>query len=212
VRFASTYDGQNVCAGITSLRWTGSEFEFTGAVACVDAATGTLKWRTGLEGAPSADLVVADGILLQLHGTKYPLRVWNRYLAAFRASDGAVLWTAPLGTRITEEESSAPAVAENIVYIVTNETRLMALELATGERKWVMASSSEVPFESSPVLVGETLFTSGSNLEEGGVVRVDLQSGRQRFIRIDDVIDQSPFISNGSLFLTTKNGSVYRIR
>ncbi|MEV0536093.1 PQQ-binding-like beta-propeller repeat protein [Kitasatospora sp. NPDC050463] len=90
-------------------------------LAAVDAATGSLRWRSAwFEGAP-ADLTVAGDTVF--------LRTEDRQLHAVAAEDGRTRWSAP-------DITCPPTVAEGLALLVAHANTLTAVEPATGHRVW----------------------------------------------------------------------------
>ena len=89
-----------------------------------DAATGATKWQTPLPGGAAAPLYWDTGWLLA--------STTAGDLAAFRASDGTLVWRRQLGAPLV----SAPGPALDRLFLPLADNRLVALLLATGETVW----------------------------------------------------------------------------
>lgn len=89
-----------------------------------DALTGARRWRAPLPGGAAVPLYWDTGWLL----ASTP----NGDLAAFRASDGTLVWRQPLGAPL----AVAPAPALDRLFLPLTDNRLVAVLLATGETVW----------------------------------------------------------------------------
>ncbi len=128
-----------------------------------DAQTGALKWRAPLPGGAAAPLYWDTGWLL----ASTPAGD----LAAFRASDGTLVWRQSLGAPL----STAPAPALDRLYLPLADGRLVAVLLATGETIWTQTRAGHIT-----ALVGlDDQLVFGTS--EKFVVSVTLQNGRERW-------------------------------
>jgi len=79
-------------------------------------------------------------------------------LYALRLSDGAVLWTAPLGGR-----PSAPAVVGGVVYLADDDARAYAFDAKTGKRLWrVQLFGGQGGFPAAPTVAGGLVYVMTS--------------------------------------------------
>jgi len=123
---------------------------------CLNAATGEKLWQQSVPtsgkgiavAVPAGDLVLGAGA----------------YLKAFDAETGAVRWqcqyvydieTAKRNQRQAYAGQSAPAVAGNVVYVGSDDGRLYAFALDSGEILW--RYNLGVPIKGSPVVSGNAL-------------------------------------------------------
>lgn len=106
---------------------TGDGLVFTtteSSIEARDALTGATRWRTPLPGGAAVPLYWDTGWLV----ASTP----NGDLAAFRASDGTLVWRQPLGAPL----AAAPAPALDRLFLPLADNRLVAVRLATGETVW----------------------------------------------------------------------------
>lgn len=128
-----------------------------------DAQTGAKQWTAALPGGAAAPLYWDTGWLL----ASTP----SGDLAAFRATDGTLVWRQALGAPL----STAPAPALDRLYLPLTDGRLVAVSLATGETIWSLRVTGRIT-----ALVGlEDQLLFGSS--EKYVVSVDLERGRERW-------------------------------
>ena len=97
-----------------------------------DAATGATKWQTPLPGGAAAPLYWDTGWLLA--------STTAGDLAAFRATDGTLVWRRQLGAPLV----SAPGPALDRLFLPLADNRLVALLLATGETVWERKLSAPI--------------------------------------------------------------------
>jgi len=98
------------------------------------------------------------------------------------------------------------AVSNGLVIAGSDDGGLHAIDLATGQPKWLFPTGS--PVLSSPVIVGNTVFAaSGLNL-----YAIDLTNGAGiwRF-STTDTIEASAAIANGQIYIGSRDGFLYAI-
>jgi len=130
-----------------------------------DAQTGVTRWRTPLPGGAAGPLYWDTGWLIA--------STLNGDLAAFRASDGQLLWRQPIGAPL----SAAPAPALDRLFLPLSDNRLMAVLLASGETVWSRTQAGRI----TGLLALEDQLVFGTTAHE--VVSVNVSSGRQRWKR-----------------------------
>jgi outer membrane protein assembly factor BamB len=128
-----------------------------------DAQTGATKWSAALPGGAAAPLYWDTGWLLASTS--------SGDLAAFRATDGTLVWRQPIGAPL----STAPAPALDRLYLPLTDGRLVAVALTNGETIWTERVVGRIT-----ALVGfEDQLVFGTTGKY--VVSVDLVSGRERW-------------------------------
>jgi outer membrane protein assembly factor BamB len=145
---------------------TGDGLVFTtaeGAIEARDALTGVTRWRAPLPGGAAVPLYWDTGWLL----ASTP----NGDLAAFRASDGTLVWRQPLGAPL----ATAPAPALDRLYLPLADNRLVSVLLATGETKWSRQLTSRI----TGLLALDDQLVFGTAGRD--VVSVSLTNGRERW-------------------------------
>lgn len=145
---------------------TGDGLVFTtteSSIEARDAQSGATRWRTPLPGGAAVPLYWDTGWLL----ASTP----NGDLAAFRASDGTLVWRQPLGSPL----AAAPVPALDRLYLPLADKRLVAVLLATGETAWSRTLNSRIT--GMLALDDQLVFgTAGHD-----VVSVRLSNGRERW-------------------------------
>jgi outer membrane protein assembly factor BamB len=128
-----------------------------------DAATGETKWRTPLPGGAAAPLYWDTGWLLA--------STTAGDLAAFRASDGTMVWRRQLGAPLV----APPGPALDRLFLPLADNRVVAVLLATGDTVWERTLSAPV----SGLLALEDQLVFGTTAKE--VMSVDVMRGRDRW-------------------------------
>ncbi|HEX8027908.1 MAG TPA: PQQ-binding-like beta-propeller repeat protein [Vicinamibacterales bacterium] len=128
-----------------------------------DAKTGDTKWRAPLPGGAAVPLYWDTGWLLA--------STTAGDLAAFRASDGSLVWRRQLGAPLL----SAPGPALDRLFLPLADNRLVAVLLATGETVW----ERTLPAPITGLLALEDQIVFGTAAKD--VTSVDLRRGRDRW-------------------------------
>ena len=145
---------------------TGDGLVFTtteSSIEARDAETGATRWRTPLPGGAAVPLYWDTGWLL----ASTP----NGDLAAFRASDGSLLWRQSLGSPL----AAAPAPALDRLFLPLADNRLVAVLLTTGETVWSRAFKGRI----TALLALDDQLVFGTTAHQ--VMSVNLSSGRDRW-------------------------------
>jgi hypothetical protein len=145
---------------------TGDGLVFTTAEAAIearDALTGATRWRTPLPGGAAVPLYWDTGWLL----ASTP----NGDLAAFRATDGSLVWRQALGAPL----AAAPAPALDRLFLPLADHRLVAVLLTTGEPVWSRTLKSRI----TGLLALEEQLVFGTTGRD--VAAVNVSDGRQRW-------------------------------
>jgi len=130
-----------------------------------DAQTGETKWRTPLPGGAAAPLYWDTGWLLA--------STTAGDLAAFRASDGSLVWRRQLGAPLL----GTPGPALDRLFLPLADNRLVALLLTNGETVWERKLDSPI----TALLALEDQLVFGTAAKD--VVSVELKRGRDRWTR-----------------------------
>ena len=147
---------------------TGDGLVFTATEAMIearDAVTGATRWRTPLPGGAAVPLYWDTGWLI----ASTP----NGDLAAFRATDGTLVWRQPLGAPL----AAAPAPALDRLFLPLADDRLVAVMLTTGETVWSRKLNSRIT--GLLALDDQLVFGTVSHF----VTSVSLGNGRERWTR-----------------------------
>ena len=128
-----------------------------------DAATGATRWRTPLPGGAAAPLYWDTGWLMA--------STTAGDLAAFRASDGTMVWRRQLGAPLV----APPGPALDRLFLPLADNRVVAVLLATGETVWERTFSAPV----TALLALEDQLVFGTTAKE--VMSIDVARGRDRW-------------------------------
>ena len=122
-------------------------------------------------------------------------------LAFPNSNVGGIVWRYQANGAI----SSSPAVTEEAVYITTEDRRILALELQTGNPIWEY--SAEAPTDSSPAIAGDMLYVA---LREGKFVALDRNNGTVVWdFQSSEPFFSSPSIHNGIAYIGSGDKKFY---
>ncbi len=116
----------------------------------LDAATGAVIWKHTTGDQVRATPTVADGVVY--------VGSWDETMYALDAQNGEVLWQRPLGGEV----QSTALVADGLVYCASRKASVVALDASTGELRWERSYGTNMWVESSPRLVGDTIYIGSS--------------------------------------------------
>ncbi len=119
-------------------------------VYALDAATGEVIWKRATGDQVRATPTVAGGVVY--------VGSWDERMYALDAESGDVLWQQPL----SGEVQSTAVVADGLVYCASRKASVVALDASTGEVRWEHSYGTNMWVESSPRLVGDTVFIGSS--------------------------------------------------
>ncbi|MBV0890289.1 PQQ-binding-like beta-propeller repeat protein [Paracoccus sp. Z118] len=180
-----------------------------GELVAVDAATGGVRWRQGVEAPIGGAPTVANGTV---YAVARDSTGW-----AVRASDGRVLWTVSgIAAQTGVTGVSAPAVSGDTVVFPFASGQLLAVDTATGVEKW----SAQVAgtrrgraiayirdLTGDPVIAGDTVLAGSSS---GRITAFDMATGMQRWSDKDGA--NSPvLLAGGSAFAVNDQAQLVRL-
>ena len=123
--------------------------------------------------------------------------------AGERTPRGVLKWQFATGAAI----HSSPAVADGIVYVGSQDSRLYALDAETGRELWSFACESWV--ESSPAVADGVVYF-GSN--DGNLYALDARTGAERWrFQTRLGVRSSPAVAGGMVYFGTDNYTVYGV-
>ena len=135
-----------------------------GWIAALDVADGSESWRHELDGRPSIDPTVVDGVVY----VGVQMGLGDDLFLALDAETGDVRWKyesqAERETGLSNE--AAPTVADGVVYITDQNGTVVGLDAETGEETWEADVSETI--ESSPIVVDGVLYVTASSEPDGG--------------------------------------------
>ena len=119
------------------------------------------------------------------------------------APRGVLKWQFATGAAI----HSSPAVADGIVYVGSQDSRLYALDAETGRELWSFAAESWV--ESSPAVADGVVYF-GSN--DGNLYALDARTGVERWrFQTRLGVRSSPAVAGGMVYFGTDNYTMYGV-
>jgi outer membrane protein assembly factor BamB len=135
------------------------------AILALDAQSGAIRWRyesrEGIVGSPA----VSDDMIWAT--------TWagsRRLLLALRAINGTLLWRVPL----VGDPSSAPVLAQGVLYFSLFDGALYAVRADTGATVWVSHTTS--PIATTPAVLDGVVYASEGN---GTLFALDAADGRR---------------------------------
>ncbi len=136
-----------------------------GKVYALKAATGDVLWtyQTGAQVRATPTLV--DGVVY--------VGSWDYSMYALDAQTGELLWQTPIGGQI----QTTALVSDNLVYSASRKASVLALNIETGELRWEYSYGGNMWVESSPTLVGSTLFIGSSGSQV--ILGIDAKTGKR---------------------------------
>lgn len=180
-----------------------------GELVAMDARTGGVLWRQRVEAPISGAPTVLNGVV---YVTARNSTGW-----AIQASDGRVLWKAFGNDGLAGVMGvSSPAVSGDTVIFPFTTGELVAVDIRTGEQKWVgQVAGSRVgraigllrDMTGDPVIVGNTVYAGTSS---GRVYAFDLETGISRWDAREGA--SSPVLPAGnSVFLVNDQAQIMRL-
>lgn len=167
-----------------------------GHVNALDAASGTLRWSVAIGGGTVGTSPIADGVVYAANfgGT-------DNKLVALGAADGTQLWTFQTPTRA---DLRSPAVGGGLVYTVSGDGNLYALDTATGTERFHTATGG--PVTAAPALASGVVYVASHDFN---VYAVDAASGRVVWkVGYGGATDYGPVVADGRIYLGTNIGYV----
>jgi len=119
------------------------------------------------------------------------------------ASTGARIWNYTTGGAV----ASSPAVADNIVYVGSNDNNIYALDAATGTVVWNYTTGGDVV--SSPAVADDIVF-AGSYDKKMYALNATSGAHLWSYITLDKVVS-SPAVSDGAIYFGSYDHLVYAI-
>lgn len=153
-----------------------------------DATTGETRWRTPLPGGAAAPLYWDTGWLLA--------STTAGDLAAFRASDGTLVWRRQLGAPLV----APPGPALDRLFLPLADNRVVSLLLASGETVWERTFTAPV----TALLALEDQLVFGTTAKE--MMSVDLSRGRERWTwRLGGDVAGSPAADERRIYFASRD-------
>ncbi len=176
-----------------------------GSAFAYDEDTGSEIWNASIGSVGRASPVVVDGedgkivIFIAREQTLFSYKGTDK-VVALNAEDGSMLWNVTIGNQstvlrsfslsnnnftnlqATAQPAATPAVFGETVYVMATNGKLFALDINTGEEKWVFEesmSSISLFASASPVVVDDNLYiiSQGSLLENAQLFVLNTANG-----------------------------------
>ena len=183
------------------------------AVRAFDAASGSTVWTHRIELSDESDRLAFGGGVSTGGGRVYAGTGYG-IVEALDAATGNRLWRVNLGVPLR----GAPAVADDQLFVISQDNQLFSLSLQDGSTQWDMAATVETSGlfgAAAPAVSQGTVvagFSSGELLalrvENGRVVWQDAlaRTGISTSVATLSDIDASPVIDHGQVFAIGKGG------
>ena len=161
-------------------------------VVALDAGTGQKRWAH--PAALSSDFTVSDGVVY----------LANSSIQAISVQTGSVLWTfTPPATGFVNER---PAIADGIIYAVSRNGRLYAIDSNVQQTKWLFRTND------SPV--GPAIVSSGLvyiSSSGGTLYALDALTGVQKWSFKTTFLRRGPVEASGIVYISCASGDVCAI-
>jgi outer membrane protein assembly factor BamB len=178
------------------------------AIYCLDAKTGTSKWRKPLKLNPwggasvDKDLVVVTGSNIG-YDTKV-LKKSKGMIAAFDLG-GTEKWQKDVPGGVV----SCAALSDGLAVVTATDGKVRAFDLATGERRWIYPGKS--PFFAPPAIAKGVVYAGDLN---GVLHAIDSRTGQERWtldlgthkdVMSPGMIYGGPVVDGGRIYVATCN-------
>jgi outer membrane protein assembly factor BamB len=187
-------------------------------VRAIDPANGATLWQTQVRGAGSSSANLFGGGVAYDNGRVYATD-GTGYAAALDAAKGGIFWTVHPGAPLR----GAPTVANDNVYVVTQDNQLFALNPADGKTRWTGSGAVEIAGvlgAAAPAAAQGTIvagFSSGEltayRYENGQVVWQDALARTSISTTVTSLsdIDADPVIDSGRVYAVGEGGRMVAI-
>lgn len=178
-----------------------------GQLYAVDAADGSVRWKSATGGRVRSTPAVADGrvVVGSADGIVYAFAEGDGHLLWQHATEGAALVSADYGFDRRTVQSS-PAVVGGRVLVGARDGYFYALDAATGERLW--RQDHEVSWVNSSPAVSDGVAVVGSS-DEQFVQAVDVATGEERWrVGTAGIVWTSPTVTGNRVVIAEGAGRV----
>lgn len=154
-----------------------------------------LKWTASLrEDTDSSPVVVGDTVYI---GSNYGIH-------ALDVNSGRELWR----NKTNGFVRTAPAVADGVVYVASEDKRFYAFDAKTGAVKWIYPNSTSV-FSSPPVVVNNLVYAGA---KDGTLYALDTGTGEPVWSELSGrSIESSPAIVDGVVYFGNDKGTILAV-
>jgi outer membrane protein assembly factor BamB len=187
-------------------------------VRAIDPANGATLWQTQVKGAASQSGTLFGGGVSYDNGRLYATN-GTGYAAALDAKKGGIYWTVRPGGPLR----GAPTVANDNVYVITQDNQMFALNPADGATRWTGSGAVEIAGvlgAAAPAAAQGTVvagFSSGEltayRYENGQVVWQDALARTSISTTVTSLsdIDANPVIDAGRVYAIGQGGRMVAI-
>ena len=168
---------------------------YDGNVYALDASSGRRLWayQTGSVVA-SSPAVVGGVVYVGSAGSNPP----PGYLYALRANTGKELWSFEAGV------SSAPVIADGVVYVSAEDASVYALDAHNGKMLW----SQRAPSDASPAVANGVVYVSDE--QAGALEALDAHTGAKLWSYTSGgYMLSSATVANGMVYVGTSDQNIY---
>jgi outer membrane protein assembly factor BamB len=188
-------------------------------VRAFDAETGSELWSSRFGTDIDGEAALFGGGV-SVSGDRLFVTNGVGYAGALNASDGSVIWKVRPGGPLR----GAPTIANNNVYVLSQDNQIFALDPASGEQRWTVSGTLEVSGVfgvASPAAAQGTLvagFSSGELIayryENGQIVWQDSLNRTSISTSVSTLsdIDASPVVSDGFVYAVGQGGRMVALR
>jgi len=179
------------------------------ALFALDAASGTIKWRTPLTLNPwGGPTVAGDTIVVGGSNIRYdPKDIAGARgdIAAYTLADGKEKWRKELKGGVL----SCAAVADGLAVVTATDGKVRAFDLKTGELRWHY--DAKAPFFAAPALAGGVVYAGdlkgvlhAIGLADGSA-KWTLDLGKDPAVAAPGMIYGGPVVHGGRVYVATCN-------
>ncbi|MEL6703411.1 MAG: PQQ-binding-like beta-propeller repeat protein [Bacteroidota bacterium] len=199
-RIAWKLDAEPHAAGLLRVGDTLVAASLLGTIRALDVRTGAVQWELASDSvqAEHASPVLLDAATVAVVDDQ-------GRISAHSLTDGSPRWTADLEVPVY----ATPAVADGLLLVPTTRGQFVALDAATGQRRWTYAAATPTTRLTSPATDRRTLFVGTS---DGTIAALDVQTGDVRWTHTEDgVIAAAPHLAGDVLFVGSLRKRVFAL-
>ncbi len=125
--------------------------------------------------------------------------------------DDPLVWSREARSGLDSGVWATPALHRDIVIVATDDGRVLGLDRATGDERWVLSLPG--PLWQSPVVVDDVLLQGDC---EGGMHAFDVSDTTIEppslwSLQLEGCIESTPAVWDGRIFFGTRNGNFYAL-